>query len=1073
MKKLPIILLFALGALCSRAQQKITGIISDQNKSPIPGATIKEKGTKNGVSAGTDGSFSISVKQGAKLQVSAAGYETKEVTATDNLALALNAESRNLTEVIVTGTGVATSRKKIGISVESVTADKLPPAPTASIDQALIGKIPGAQISSTSGSLGANVAILLRGVNTINRGTMPMILLDGVEVGATNLNSLDLGSIERVEVVQGAASASLYGAQGANGVIQLFSKRGKQGQTNIDISSSVTSNDYLNIGGLRKARLHGYNTNANNEVVNAAGVPIEFDPLFGYQENVVWASTDPLNKTDKPYDQNLKYYDHFKEFFQKAPTYNNSITIYGGREKMDFNISMSNNHQVSNLKNNGYLNRTNFSANFGIELVKNLRFRTITQLAYTKNTTTLFDRTVIYSLNNTRAFADYSFKDADGNYLLHYGDAPGVNGSNPNYELQYHNKSDDRLDLLQSFDLNYKFPKFVELDAKYGINYSKRDVVDLYKNQTGNKNAVLTSPTDDQYHTFGNDVPITGDFVRLLNGNTQDFTGELDNYFFNNVFQNFLATATLRADFQKDFGINIPLKSSTQFSFDYRKKNKKDYYTYGYGVPTYEPYTAENVTDTRVIKNRTEPFVTYGFLLNQRFEYGEIAGASGGFRTDYSSAFGRGSKPFTFPRGDAYLRISSFDFWRNANFSNTFQEFKLRAAYGKAGIQPKPFDRYITLNPIPFGDNTAFYTAADQPNPDLSVEVSKELEIGTDMSFSMSKNSAWFKNANISFTYWDRSTDNAIYRVSFPPTSGQASYLDNAFSLGSHGIQASLNMNLYTDRKFNWNFTTNFGKQTSKITSVSGPEVVVLSAAGSSNYVLKAGEKIGQLFGYLALHSIDERDADGNPYIDKADQSKYTVASNGWVVDKATKQPYFTPKQYSFGDPNPKFNMSFINDFTYKDIVSFSIQWDWVYGSHLYNQTKEWLYRDGIHSDYEKSFSIDGQEGAWTAFYRGVYAVSSRNGTKNYFYEDASFLRLRNVSVAVDLAKAFRIKGLKRLQLVLSGRNLITKTNYTGMDPEISSGNTTGNSNSAFDRGVDHNTMPNLKSYTAGINIGF
>ena len=165
--------------------------------------------------------------------------------------------------------------------------------------------------------------------------------------------------------------------------------------------------------------------------------------------------------------------------------------------------------------------------------------------------------------------------------------------------------------------------------------------------------------------------------------------------------------------------------------------------------------------------------------------------------------------------------------------------------------------------------------------------------------------------------------------------------------------------------------------------------------------------------------------------------------------------------------------MSFINDFTFKDFVSLSFQWDWVSGSHLYNQTKEWLYRDGIHSDYEKQITIDGQTGAWTAFYRGVYAQSSRNGTKNYFYEDASFLRLRNVSVAVDFAKAFNIKGFKKLQLVLSGRNLITVTKYTGMDPEVSSANTTGSGNSAFDRGVDHNTLPNLRSFSAGLNIGF
>ena len=195
----------------------------------------------------------------------------------------------------------------------------------------------------------------------------------------------------------------------------------------------------------------------------------------------------------------------------------------------------------------------------------------------------------------------------------------------------------------------------------------------------------------------------------------------------------------------------------------------------------------------------------------------------------------------------------------------------------------------------------------------------------------------------------------------------------------------------------------------------------------------------------------------------------YTVASNGWVVEKSTKQPYFTPNKYTFGDPNPKFNMSFINEFTYKDFLTFAFQIDWLSGAHVYNQTKEWMYRDGISNDYEKPITVDGQTGAWTAFYRGVYAKVSRNGTKNYFYENGSFARLRNISVGFDIAKLAHIKMFKKLQLVLSGRNLVTITKYTGMDPEMSSGGT----NSPWDRGTDHSTLPNFKSFQASFNIGF
>jgi hypothetical protein len=127
------------------------------------------------------------------------------------------------------------------------------------------------------------------------------------------------------------------------------------------------------------------------------------------------------------------------------------------------------------------------------------------------------------------------------------------------------------------------------------------------------------------------------------------------------------------------------------------------------------------------------------------------------------------------------------------------------------------------------------------------------------------------------------------------------------------------------------------------------------------------------------------------------------------------------------------------------------------------------MYRDGIHADYSKPFTIDGETGAWTSFYRGVYAAVTRNGTKDYFYEDASFLRLRNISLGVDFAKVTKIKGFRKLQLVLSGRNLFTLTKYTGMDPEIVS----GANNSAWDRGTDHSSMPNYRSYQVSLNFGF
>jgi TonB-dependent starch-binding outer membrane protein SusC len=1059
-----ICLLAGLLLLLSNAlfaqQREVTGKVTDANGVPINGASIRIKNSRTGTSAGADGSFKINAAPNATLLISAVGYEDNSINVGSGttIAVSLVIDTKAMTEVVVTGTGVATSKKKLGISVESISADKLPPAPSASVDQALVGKIAGAQISSTNGSPGRPTNILLRGINTINRGTSPMILLDGLEVRATDLNSLDLSGIDKIEVVQGAAAATIYGAQGANGVIQLFSKKGKPGKIRIDVSSNVSSNTMLNEGDVHKSRLHPFTTNANGEVIASSGNLVMLDPAISvYRENVQVNLVDPTTTSSKPYDKNLQYYDHYNMFFQTAYTTNNSITISGAREKMDFSFAVSDNRQTSTFRNNGKFSRSNLLSNLGVELAKNLKFRSITQLVYTKNS--LNDATgrgIIFALNNSRPFANYDYQMPDGSYGYYFGDATGVNGYNPNYRTQYSSNLDNKIDVVQNFSLNYKPIKFLELDAKYGINYQTQDVTYDVKQQDDNASAKFW--TTRWWTGFYAPTPTVGT------------SGSIDNFRYRTMFQNFITSATINTDFKEDFNINIPLKTTTLVAFDYRKNVFKQYITWGADAPFYTPYTASQMVTYRIQSDYTEPFVTYGYLANQRFEYGEIIGISGGVRSDYSSAFGGGSKPFTFPRGDAYLRLSSFNFWKNGKLGNVLTEFKLRGAYGKAGIQPRAFDRYVVLNTANLGSNVAFTYPTSNPNPNLDVEVSKEIEVGADMTIKASKGD-WLSSINISATYWDRSTDNAIYNVDAPPSTGTGTIRDNAFGLASNGLQASLNANVLKSKNVNWNFVTNYSKQSSKITSVKGgTEIVVISNAGSSNYVLRAGEKIGQLYGNLLINSVDQiNPATGDPYIAKASQANYTLASNGWVVDKATKQPFVTPGKVSFGDPNPKFNMSFINEVSFKSNFTVSMQWDWIHGSHLYNQTKQWMYRDGIHSDYSIPITIDNQNGAYTAFYRGVYAQVQANGTKNYFYEDASFFRLRNLSFAYDLSKVINSPVIQRLQLVVMARNLATITKYTGYDPEVSS----GASNSAFDRGVDHNTVPNLRSYQIGINVGF
>ena len=917
------ILLVSLLLVCSlwstgwAQDRRVVGkVTSAEDGSPLPGVSVVVKGTTEGTSTDANGLFDLSIPnpKGTTLVFSFVGVATQEIKLGNEseLNVSMASDSRLLTEVVVTGSGVATTKAKLGIAVESVSAKDLPQTPTASIDQALIGKIPGAQISSVSGNPGDPVNILLRGINSVQGGTKPLIMVDGVQVAATDINSLDLSNVDRIEVAQGAASASIYGAQGANGVIQIFTKKGKKGRTQVNFSTSYSANEFLNTGNVHKADLHPYLTDANNNIVDTKGNILTYTPYgsitglsYQYGGATRYAIQDIRNVADKPYNANLKYYDHFKQIFQTGTTTNNAINISGASEKSDFNLSLANNHNVTPILKNGYIDRTNVSLNLGTELFKGFTIRSTTQLVYTKNTlkpglgaaggqyygqgNSLGNIGRVYGFLNTSPFFDLTARSADGNYpYKQLADFVSINANNPYYNLQYTDGLDNKIDVIQNFDANYKVNKFLELDAKYGINYRNETARWTYYNQSQNASAIK----------FGG-----GNFASNF---APDNTGEIDNWQYNTTFQNFLATAYIRTDFQNDFHINLPIQTSTQVSFDYRKNKYTEYDTYGVGLGLAPPFNIGATSSQAVYFDYTRPFVTYGYLVNQKVDFGDYGGFTAGFRSDWSSAFGGGSTPFTFPHFDGH--ISPLMFFKNSGLANTLPYFKLRAAYGEAGIQPGAFDRYPVLDQQNLGTGLTYAVQPTSRNPNLQVEVSKELEIGTDFTVGGNSGRTWFNSISGSFSYWKRKSQNVIYTVSVPPSTGATGQLTNAIDMSSNGVQFQLSFPIYNTKNLKWNFTTNFGHQTSKIDAIAGgADIILTSSAGSTALALTPGQPIGQVYGYKLLNSLDFTRKDGTRYIQPGDESKYTIV-DGKVVSKTTYQMQFTDEVYPLMNPNPKFN---------------------------------------------------------------------------------------------------------------------------------------------------------------------
>ena len=1033
------------------AQTKIKGKLTDsKDGSPVAGATIRVKGERTSVTSAADGTFEIVTKSGNVLEVTEIGHASQAVkySGAGYLQISMVQDTKALSEVVITGIGTATSKRKVAISVQSINSDKLPQTPSGSIDQALVGKIAGAQISSSSGNPGSPVSIQFRGPNTIQGGSQPMILVDGVEMASSTLNTLDLNMVDKIEVVQGAASATIYGAQGANGVINIFTKKGKQGTAKIDISSRVSFDQYINLGNLHQPLNHSFNTNTSGDIVQQDPVTGNFVPLSrdstGVWGDPVWSKAPGiLNNT--PYKDNTKYYDHIKQLFRSAKTTNNSILITGGKEKSDYAISLSSVNQESII--DGSLKRTNFTTNTGFEVFKNFKVRAITQVVYTQST---LGNNEISAALYTYPFADFTFKDPSGNSPYKFGGGAGANSSNPYYYKQYQHFNDRTWDILPSINANYKFPRFLDFDYKYSLNLSNDD----YQRTTDNQTLNLSSLANSSW------------FVG------EDITGGIYNPITRYLSQNSIATANVKFDLPNDFKLAIPLVSTTTFAYDWRKKTTDQTVTEYTGIPLF----AANANQANVKSINSvyqDEFITYGYFLNERLDWADWAGVSGGFRSDYASTFGQGQKPHAFYRGDAYVLPSGMGFWDN--ISSWWPLAKIRAAYGEAGIQPGVFDRIPVLNPQSVDNGTLLYNQSQAANPALNVEVSKEKELGFDFGFKPSKG-LWFSSLNLSGTYWNKNSKNVIWIIPVAISTGVSTIKNNAIDWSSKGYEFSLDMSIFKSKNISWNLYSTFGHYTAVVDAVHGATDIPLVWSSAATYTLKPGQAIGTIFGYKAITSVAETDPSGNPYIAKEDQGKYEIV-NGRVVNSTSQQVQFTTDKRYLGNTTPKFNMSFTNTINFKDYLSVNFQFDWYYKQYTYNQTKEWMYSEGLHGDFDKPVTINGKTGAFTSYYTSFYDGVESNGTKDYFLENSSFLRLRNLSVSFDVAKFVKIPFVNRLQLVASGRNIWTSTKYTGMDPEASQNTSGGSTNTGttqttVQKGLDYWSFPNTKSFQIGLNIG-
>lgn len=611
-----------------------------------------------------------------------------------------------------------------------------------------------------------------------------------------------------------------------------------------------------------------------------------------------------------------------------------------------------------------------------------------------------------------------------------------IDGNNSLSERDYHTRYNKKPRIIQNLSANYKFPKFVELDYKYSLDYSSSDGNSYYKNQEGSYQDVSWGPSK----------------------------GQITNSFANDKTQYSIASAFIRTDFQDDFSSKLPIKTITQLSYDYRKNDYRYYFAQGTGLTPYPPVGINSASTKTSGDGFNSESLTYGFLVNQTIEYGNLFGISAGFRSDYSSVFGGQGKAFTFPRGTVYFNPS--ELFKSQNF---VANWKVRAAYGEAGVQPGTYDRQLILDVValgPSGSSLSNQTTARNSN--LQVQVTKELELGTDVTFTPLKGE-WLSKFVLSGTYWNRKSKNGIQNAPAAPSAGFLSILDNLVSLKGHGVDLSLDVSTYKSENITWDMGLRFATSKTFIAQISN-NLPIYSGA----FALVPGEQLGVFWGQTPLRSIDQLKPDGSRYIASADASNFTLV-DGMVVDIRTNRARLSASDdlSKIGNSNPKFTSSIFNRLTFFKKLNVSFQFDWVKGNDIYNSTRQWLYRDRLSKDFDESVTIVGKTGSFVNYHDSFYNTLN---PVSYFVEDGSFVRLRDASISYDISGIVNKKWLRNTTVGISGHNLLTITKYKGLDPESTgSVDSQGGALNGIGnyRGVDRYNSPNVRSYQFNLTIGF
>ncbi len=1025
---------------------KVSGLITDASGEPIIGANVLLKGTSTGTITDVNGQFSLEAPLDGNLVISYIGYEEKmiPISGKNSINVVLKENSKILDEVVVVGYGVQKKKLVTGATIQ-VTGDKLSKLNTVDAFGALQSQAAGVQITQNSGEPGEGYKINIRGLGTTGSAT-PLYVIDGVAGG--NISALSPNDIESIDILKDAASAAIYGARAANGVILVTTKQGKAGKL------TVTYDGYYGIqsprtNGIRPANAKEYMTLVNEALKCAGTLEYDFASLIPNEYskimNGTWDGTNWLKESTD----------------NQAPIMSNAVNLTGGSDMSRFAFGFSALNQKGTIgkpaqpKYDRYTVRLNSDHSLWkaddrdiIKFGENVTFTATKKSGI--NLGGIYSNNVRDLLNACPLLPAYN---SNGDYFV------------------YQDMKDDNWD----FDTDQTNPlaliKYTHADAGTNGYRLQSNAFLEFSPIAGLK--FRTAGGWQYYHSdYRSYVPVYE--LTAKSSNTTDDVTQTQDYSTNWTWENTLNYIFKLGGHSFDilagqsvekwgYGNSVSVKNSNSL---FPNSYKNAYINNTQGLTT---------TDTSISGAPNTNGALASFFGRINYNYKETYMATVVMRADGSSNFARGHRWGYFPSVSMGWVMTNEKFMQNTKSWLDF--FKLRGSWGQNGNCNIANFQYVAT--IAFGDGAKYYyndknngsTGAYPdilPNENVSWETSEQTDLGFDSRFLNSR-------LGVNFDVYSKKTKDWLVVAPQLLSYGTGAPYINGGDVENKGWEIAISWNDNVGRDFKYGASFSLSHNKNKVTRLANQEGIIygdeniLAQNTDRFYRAEVGYPMGYFWGYKTAGvfqtqaQIDDYKAKGGVFLQANPQPGDLI-----FVDYNGDGEINVSDKTKIGDPNPHYNVGLNVNCSYKGF-DLSISGYGALGQQIaqcYRNFSDTPNMNYTSLDVTKYWTGEGTTNKYCRFSDGKN--TNMKEISDMYLQNGDYLKISNITIGYDIKQVWENMPLKQCRIYFTGQNLITFTGYNGMDPEVGYG--AGNS---WASGIDLGYYPNPKTYMGGVSITF